>query len=251
MGSSPAPVGMLRWGLPDAAIAWIAGFVCALLAVVPVLVVAASRARVPDSGIPEDLEVPALILALVAQNLGIIATLALVARTKGLGSLRADFGLTVRPRDLAWIAAGLGLSLVAGWMLLPITELADLNRSSQEVVRQFENAGGIEVPLFALGVVLLAPLAEELLFRGALLRGLARRTTPGRAVFASALIFALVHVAGDPDSYYYVPAFLLLGLVSGWRATKTGNLSQSVMLHVGFNLLASILIVGAGGIAPF
>jgi membrane protease YdiL (CAAX protease family) len=50
-------------------------------------------------------------------------------------------------------------------------------------------------------------------------------------------------VIGDPGTYYYVPAFLLLGLVSGWRAMKTGNLSQSVMLHVGFNLLASILII--------
>jgi len=240
---TPAPAVALRWGLPDALIAWVAGFVCALLAIVPIAIMAASRAQVPDSGIPTDLEVPALILGLVAQNLGIIGTLALIARTKGRGSLRADFGLSVRSRDLAWVAAGLGFSLVAGWMLLPITELADLSGSSQEVVRQFENANGIEVPLFALGVVLLAPLAEELLFRGALLRGLVRRTTPARAVFLSALIFALVHVIGDPDTYYYVPAFLLLGLVSGWRAMKTGNLSQSVMLHVGFNLLASILIV--------
>jgi membrane protease YdiL (CAAX protease family) len=239
----PAPAAYLRWGIPDALIAWIAGFVCALLAVVPVVMVAASRAHVPESGIPKDLEVTALILALVAQNLGIIVALALIARFKGRGSLRDDFGLRILPRDLAWVAAGLGLSLVAGWMLLPVTELAGLKDSSQEVVQQFENANGIEVPLFALGVVLLAPLAEELLFRGVLLRALVRRTDPARAVFGSALVFALIHVVGDPDTYYYVPAFLLLGLVSGWRAMKTGNLSQSVMLHVGFNLLASILIV--------
>jgi hypothetical protein len=243
VGPMPAPVTALRWGLPDALLAWIAGFVCALFAVIPIAIIASSRAHVPDTGIPKDLEVSALILALVAQNLGIIGTLALIARIKGRGSLRADFGLVIQARDLAWVAAGLGLSLVAGWMLLPITELAHLQGSSQEVVRQFEHANGIEVPLFALGVVLLAPVAEELLFRGALLRGLVRRTTPARAVFLSALIFALVHVIGDPETYYYVPAFLLLGLVSGWRATKTGNLSQSVMLHVGFNLLASILIV--------
>lgn len=244
----PAPIAALRWGLPDALIAWVVGFACALLAVVPVVIVAASRAHVPESGIPKDLEVPVLILALVAQNLGIIATLALIAHTKGRGSLRADFGLLVRVRDLAWVAVGLGLSLISSLMLLPITELADLNGSSQEVVRQFEHANGLEVPLFAFGVVVLAPIAEELLFRGALLRGLVRHTTPGRALFASALIFALVHVLGDPETYYYVPAFLLLGLVSGWRAQRTGNLSQSVMLHVGFNLLASILIVGSSGL---
>jgi hypothetical protein len=243
VGPIPAAHASIRWGLPDALLAWIAGFVCALLAFVPIAIAAAGRTHVPDSGIPKDLEVPALILALVAQNLGIIGALALIARSKGLGSLRADFGFRIAPRDLAWVAGGLGLSLVAGWMLLPITELAGLKDSSQEVVRQFEHANGVEVPLFALGVVLLAPVAEELLFRGALLRGLLRRTDPAVAVFISAAIFALIHVLGDPDTYYYVPAFLLLGLVSGWRATKTGNLSQSIMLHVGFNLLASILII--------
>lgn len=242
-GLIPVPATALRWGLPDALTAWLAGFFCALVAFVPVAVVAASRAHVPDNGIPKDLEVPALIFALVAQNVGIILALALIARLKGRGSLRGDFGLAVVPRDLGWVAAGVGLSLVAGWMLLPITELAKLNGSAQEVVRQFEHANGIEVPLFALGVVLLAPLAEELLFRGILLRSFARRTDPARAVFATALIFALVHVIGDPDTYYYVPAFLLLGLVSGWRAMRTGNLSQSIMLHVGFNLLASLLII--------
>jgi CAAX protease family protein len=242
-GSMPAPV-RLRWGIPDALLAWVAGFLGAVLALVVMAVyIAATRTHIPDSGVPKDLEVSALLLSLLAQNLAIIGGLAFISRSKGLGSLRADFGLRIRPRDLAWIAAGLGLSLVAGWMLLPITELAGLRDSSQEVVKQFENANGIEVPLFALGVVLLAPLAEELLFRGALLRGLLRRTDPTRAIFVSALAFALVHVLLDPETVYYVPAFLLLGLVSGWRATKTGDLSQSVMLHVGFNLLASILIM--------
>jgi uncharacterized protein len=242
-GGVPAPVIRIRWGIPDALIAWIVGFVCALFAIIPIAIAAASRTHVPSNGIPKDLEVTALILALVAQNGGILATLAIIARVKGRGSLRLDFGLWFRLRDLGWVAAGFGLSLVAGWMLLPITELADLKGSSQEVVRQFEHANGIEVPLFTLGVVLLAPLVEELLFRGVLLRSLARRMQPAQAVFVAALAFALVHVLGDPDTYYYVPAFLLLGLVSGWRAMKTGNLSQSICLHVGFNLLATLLIV--------
>ena len=58
----------------------------------------------------------------------------------------------------------------------------------------------------------------------------------------SALVFALIHLV-DPDTYYYLPAFLLLGLVSGWRAVVTGSITQSVLLHAGFNLVASILIV--------
>lgn len=241
--AAPVPPATLRWGLPDAAIAWIVGFVCALLALLPLVVIAAGRTDAPVSGLPQDLEVSGILASLIAQSIGTIAALAFIGRSKGRGGLAADFGFAMRLRDLPWLPVGVGISLVAGWLLLPITELADLKDSAQEVVRQFEHANGIEIPIFALSVVLIAPVAEELLFRGALLRGLLRRTTPGWAVFVSALIFALVHVVGDPNTYYYVPAFLALGIISGWRAVRTGNVSQSIFLHMGFNLLASILIV--------
>lgn len=243
-GAGTAPAATLRWGLPDALIAWIVGFVCTLVALLPLLAIAAGRADAPATGLPQDLEVSGILVSLVAQSLGIIGALAWIGRSKGRGGLTADFGFAIRVRDVGWVAAGVGIALVAGWMLWPVTELAGLRGSSQEVVRQFEDASGVEIPIFALSVVLIAPIAEEVLFRGALLRGLLRRTSPGWAVFGSALVFALVHVLGDPDTYYYVPAFLALGLVSGWRAVRTGNLSQSIFLHAGFNLLASILIIG-------
>ena len=242
-GAASAPPANLRWGLPDAAIAWIIGFVCALVAILPLLAIAAGRTDAPVSGLPQDLEVTGILVSLVAQSIGIVVALALIGRWKGRGGLAADFGFAIRIRDLGWMPVGVGIALVAGWLLWPITELADLRGSSQEVVRQFEHANGAEVPIFALSVVLIAPLAEEALFRGALLRGLMRRTSPAWAVFLSALTFALIHVLGDPDTYYYVPAFLALGLVSGWRAVRTGNLSQSIFLHMGFNLLASVLII--------
>jgi membrane protease YdiL (CAAX protease family) len=38
---------------------------------------------------------------------------------------------------------------------------------------------------------------------------------------------------------------LLLAVISGIRAVRTGNLSQSIMLHVGFNLLSAILLLWA------
>jgi uncharacterized protein len=178
------------------------------------------------------------------QNLAIVAWLALVAHRKGLGSLRRDFGLRMEARDALWLPVGVLLSIAAGIILLPITELAGLDDSSQEVVRTFEHSSGaIEIVLFVIGVVVLAPVVEELLFRGALLRALIRRTSPRNAVFGSALLFALVHFIGDPGTGYYVPAFLLLGLVSGWRSVETGRLGQSICLHAGFNLLAAILIL--------
>ena len=128
--------------------------------------------------------------------------------------------------------------------MLPITELAGLKDSSQDVVQTFEHSAGLlEKVGVAIGVVLVAPVAEELLFRGALLRGLLRKWSPVVAVNGAALAFALVHVIGDPGTGYYLPAFLLLGLVSGWRAVATGRIGQSICLHAGFNLLAAIQII--------
>jgi membrane protease YdiL (CAAX protease family) len=190
-----------------------------------------------------------LIVTLFAQDFGIIGWLSLVAKRKGLGSLGADFGLTFRPAiargigELKWLLVGVGVQLVA---LLPTSLLQELHGgdAKQDVVRTAERAHGFEVALMIIGVALLAPLTEELLFRGALLRSLQRRTTPAIAVFVSALVFGLVHAVGDPSigTLIALPAIVALGVVSGYQAVKTGDLARSVMLHVGFNSLSVVLL---------
>jgi membrane protease YdiL (CAAX protease family) len=92
--------------------------------------------------------------------------------------------------------------------------------------------------------VLLAPLTEELLFRGTLLRSLLRKVEPAAAVLVSAVVFGLVHVLGDPSigTVIALPAIILLGVVSGWQATNTGNLSRSILLHIGFNALSVVFL---------
>jgi membrane protease YdiL (CAAX protease family) len=184
-----------------------------------------------------------LIVLLVAQNGAIVGYLAWVARRKGLGSLRADFGLVVRVADARWFLVGVGLQLLA---LLPTALLVAVHgeKAQQDVVNIADRAHGIEVPLIVLGVAVLAPLAEELLFRGALLRALLRRTEPGRAVFIASLVFGVIHLLGDPSvgTLVALPAIMLLGIVSGYQAVHTGELSRSVLLHMGFNGLSAVLL---------
>ena len=191
----------------------------------------------------------ALIALLAAQDFGIIAYLAVVARYRGVGSLRADFGFTFRPAvgtwlgGLKWVLAGVALQLAA---LVPtaLLEAAHGTTAKQDVVKTAEKAHSGEVVLMVLAVALLAPITEELLFRGAFLRSFERRMTPDRAVFAAAVLFGVVHLLGDPSagSLVALPAIILLGLVSGYQAVKTGNLSRSMMLHIGFNALSAVLI---------
>jgi membrane protease YdiL (CAAX protease family) len=96
--------------------------------------------------------------------------------------------------------------------------------------------------------VTLAPLTEELLFRGVLLRSLLRRCSPAVSVLLSALIFGLAHFL-DPDSRRLLAPLMLLGVISAVRAVRTGELSQSIWLHAGFNLLSvAFLLAGWSGV---
>jgi uncharacterized protein len=235
---APAAATRVRWGIPDVAIAWLAG----LIGAVAFGGIAAAALDVPDDEIADDVGV--FLATLAGQTVLVVLVLVLVARSKGRGSLTRDFGLTVHPRDARWIAAGVGLQVGLGLALYPLSELYGRD-DAQSVVDLLEDTSGAGLAAFAAAVVLVAPVAEELLFRGALLRALLRRTTPARAIFASAMVFALVHPLGDPEvgSVIVVPALLALGLGSGYLAVRSGNLSRSIMLHVGFNLLTVVLVL--------
>jgi len=231
--SRPARV---RWGIGDALIAWFAGLAISLMAIAPFV---DSKGRLPLR-----LQVEGTLTGLVAQSAGIIGALAIIARRKGRGSLRDDFGLSLRPGDWLWILGGVLLAGLAQALIIPITEVGDIHETQQEVAKALERTSNcVEITAFVIGTVVIAPVTEELLFRGVLLRGLARRMSSGAAVFVSAIAFALVHPLGDIDSGFAVPAFLLLGLVSGQRALATGSLSQSICLHAGFNLVGSIVLL--------
>jgi uncharacterized protein len=244
-GTPPAPPARprVRWGLPDVALAWLAGLVVALISGSAV----ASVAGVPADRVSDDIGV--LLTSVIGQAVGIVGALWLVARLKGRGGL-ADFGLVARlpgdrwSRALAWLLGGVAVQVV----ILPFLQvLVNVHGKveTQQVVEQFERARGPNLVLFAVLVVTVAPLAEELLFRGALLRALMRRTTPAWAAFGSALAFAAVHPLSSPTigSVIAVPGLFALGLVSAGVAIRTGNLSASILLHAGFNLLTAVAVL--------
>jgi membrane protease YdiL (CAAX protease family) len=90
----------------------------------------------------------------------------------------------------------------------------------------------------ALGLGLLAAVAEEALFRGALYVLLQRRGAV-LAVGVSAVLFALVHV----PSYGLaaLPVDLGAGLLFGWQRWASGRWAVPAATHAAANLLAVIL----------
>jgi membrane protease YdiL (CAAX protease family) len=234
--AGPVPEGRsaVRWGLGD--FVWI--YVSAVLVSSLLLVLAISL----TGDDPDDIGALTLGLALLGQFGSYVGGLVWVSRHKGRGTLRADFGWTVHWRDWWYLLVGVGLELGLSVLVLVLVRLAD---ERQGVVEQLDESHGLKLAVFALAAALVAPVCEELLFRGLLLRSLARRVPTEWAVGLSALVFALVHPLLTPTlgTLAVVPALFAFGAVSGVMALRTGDLSRSMFLHVGFNLLTTMAAV--------
>lgn len=76
-------------------------------------------------------------------------------------------------------------------------------------------------------VAVVGPIAEEVFFRGLVYRWLRVRWGVLRALFFSALLFALLHT----DAVAFVPIFAL-GLLFGWVYEQTGTLVAPVAIHI-------------------
>jgi len=99
----------------------------------------------------------------------------------------------------------------------------------QDIVGEFPHtAAGIA--LFVLLAVVIAPLFEEVFFRGFLFRAFASSWGwPAGAVVSSA-VFGMAHAQLD----VFLPLFVL-GLMLAWVYKRTGSLWTSISLHALFN----------------
>lgn len=109
-----------------------------------------------------------------------------------------------------------------------------------DLSRLFEGPS-FEPIAFALAASVLAPLCEEVAFRGHLASALHSRHRPAVAIGASALLFALLHL--DP---LRGPSLVLLGALYGWLAWRTGSVWPAVIAHATNNGIASALALLLG-----
>ena len=140
--------------------------------------------------------------------------------------------------------------LVQPWTILLLTVLAVLFFILPEVelIERFDipdNLGdeldgviGTVLGLVAIGII--GPIAEELLFRGAVLGSLLTwkpiQSKPWIAVLLSAAIFSLIHL--NPAQ---MPGAFAIGLLYGWLVYRTGSLLPGIVGHVFNNSLICIL----------
>ena len=159
---------------------------------------------------------------------------------------RADLPETLRLRGVSWQIAGLSLLIGLGlwrfdsWVGAVISGLLGY---TIPLPPEALNLTLMDKLAMAVGTVVLAPLLEELLFRGVLLSAYERRG-PLRAIVASSLLFVIIHQE-LAQTFAIVPVSLALGYVS-WR---TGSIIPAILVHFGNNAQAMIIsFLEAGGV---
>ncbi len=128
------------------------------------------------------------------------------------------------------------LAPVLGGLLTQV--LAQGHAISQNVEQLARSAPPVGRAALALIAITVAPLTEELLFRGVLLSALAPRWGVRTAAAASAVAFTVLHVPGLQWQWFALPQLLLLGIVLAWLRLHCRSLWPAVLAHATHNALA-------------
>jgi membrane protease YdiL (CAAX protease family) len=235
--TDPAP----RWGAVDLAVA----FVVAQLASALGFALFAAAQGIPVGELDTDaLTIGEVALLQVPLWLGLLGVPLLATRLRGNGP-RRDLGLWSTLRDVPiGLAIGVACQLVlVPLVTLPIFIFTDTDQEALEApARELtDKAQGPGVLVLVLVVVVAAPLAEEVFFRGMLQRTLARHLPIWPAMLITSVLFGISHFQA-----LQLPALAAFGLVLSLLAHRTGRLGQSIWAHVGFNATTVVALVAGG-----
>ena len=138
-------------------------------------------------------------------------------------------GLTFTFKSIARVIA---VSLISA---LPLTYLTNILTPTSHQIQ-------VSIPLLISMVLILAPIGEELLFRGLLLGCLMRCISRWRSIMISSTIFALTHLPAF-SAYSETPLTMflifagafILGVIAGHFKTSLNSLIPAIITHSIFN----------------
>lgn len=135
-----------------------------------------------------------------------------------------------------YVFAGIGLAVFVQLLHLPAGKKLPIERL-------FENAQAAYL-LAGFGIVI-APLVEEILFRGFVFVAVERAAGIRHAVWVTAVLFAFVHVPQLMGGIPQMVAILGVGLVLGWVRGATRSLAASYFVHLSYNTTLFAMLFAA------
>ena len=194
-------------------------------------------AIIASENVGSDLETFLLLVSTAAGLVGTALVFVIVPR--------ALPGIGWRPRGIRHVAWSLLLGVLIGgpaWILgallsvLASALLSGLGQpTDQQIVEQL--VPNLNPVLAAVAIVIVAPIAEEIFFRGVVFNAWLREYGFWVALIGSSLIFALIHVS----LYAFLP-ILMLALILGYVYHQTRSLLTVIAVHATFNAISTALL---------
>lgn len=188
------------------------------------------------AGVDERGESPTIaIVSTLAQDVVLVAT-ALVLAARIAPPEPRDFGLRPAPARRAALLTVAGLltfyAVSAAYAAIVRPE------GEQETLEQLGSDRGTGyLVASAIMVIVLAPVVEEVFFRGFMYRALRNRWSPLVSATAVGIIFGSIHYSG-PETLELLPVLAFLGAMFCWLYEVTGSLYPAIAVHVVNNTLA-------------
>lgn len=162
------------------------------------------------------------------------------ARSLAPGNVRAGLGFSpIRRRRLlaALIVGSMTIPYFWAYFLRSLLTTVHVPELLQLMIDPSAGPFLYAVMIFLIGI--LAPIAEELFFRGWLWTGLSRHWPPLPVMLATAVPWVLLHAtSGLVRPLFLVPAAVLVSLARHY----CGSVRASILLHMANNLFAALLI---------
>ena len=136
---------------------------------------------------------------------------------------------TVAPIVIGGISLNFAISYLMGLIPFPQSWIDSYQSSSSELL------GGTGIMLW-ISVVIMAPLVEELTFRGFMYSRLKTGMAKWIAMIITSLVFGIVHGTIIWAIYTFV-----FGMILIWVLEKTKSLWGSILLHMSFNLVGATM----------
>lgn len=225
-----------RWGLGSAVVTIVGAIVLGALAAIPLIA----------------LDAPLAVTAIVGTLFPWIALAGwplFVTRWKGNGP-RIDLGFRLTWSDTGWgvLAGFVGLTFAGIVALITQAIAGDFSSAAGDVALELRDEGPFwALLLFAVMIMVGAPIVEEIAFRGLIFNALRKKGLGAvTTIIITAVIFSAFHF--EPIRFFLL---LPIGLVYGWVRWKTGSLGAAIVAHGVNNAPAAlVLLVGISEVTP-
>jgi membrane protease YdiL (CAAX protease family) len=177
-----------------------------------------------------------LVMASAVQEVIFVVAAVAIARTSGRVTMR-DFGLVRAP---FWPTFGKAAAVIFSYFVILAAYSSVVHLTSDDAPRKLgADSGQLGMLAFALLVAVLAPIAEELFFRGMVFRSLANKLGVWGGAIVSGLIFGAFHIDSLAQSrLLQVVPLAVLGVLFAVLYAWSGTIYSTIALHATNNALA-------------